>query len=475
MNLWQESTQMLILHGFNAGGKMSRTNPFVFCLESLEPRYFATPTVTFDPLPDYGFGYSIDLAGANSSWLVYWGDGSSCTYLDAPDGTLTHDYASNWDSVTIYAVPDDLDWSNGNTAMIYIAGADSIYPYYLVNAHAVLPEGGQHPLDVYTLSLNTNAQLDLNDNSLHVWDTSLDQLTDWLITGYDGGNWDGSGIVSTWAPNNGGTLGLFFNSVNGATIRPVNIGDVNGNGWADQADLAILTANNDNGATSGHYFFQGDLNYDGKIDNSDHDLLVSNMCGSAISSWAGDTLNNVGNYNFYGTVQFGDNGALGTHGGELMGTSTEQLSEGLVQWDNDLSDGVDSGWRNVTFGLGVGETGHLSMNVDGGSALGAEGGSSSTISQVTITADARDADMGFAWRNVSILFYHNGDLVETNHIFGGPKVSTYGAPAATQADAGLTIVPSHTDCDYVIVSGNVRLTATVKPDYDGIFGKIYIG
>jgi hypothetical protein len=113
-----------------------------------------------------------------------------------------------------------------------------------------------------TLYIGPNSQLNLNSNAswAYITTTSFDQIWDYLSSGYDGGTWDGPGIISGWAkdhPNENGRLGIIsgedyiYNlglldfhgyevSSTDTLIQYTVYGDSNLDGVADAADAALV-------------------------------------------------------------------------------------------------------------------------------------------------------------------------------------------------------------------------------------------
>ncbi len=157
-------------------------------------------------------------------------------------------------------------------------------------------EGGQ---TFSSLSIAGGGVLDLSNNHIYIDYGASDPtatIAGYIRSGYNGGNWNGSGIISSSA----GTLtgGLRY-----------------GVGWADGADGAV------SGLSSGQielkYTLLGDANLDGVVNGSDFSILAANF-GLGNTNW------DQGNF-FYGSsvngsdftalaVNFGqgDSGADGT-------------------------------------------------------------------------------------------------------------------------------------------------------------------
>jgi hypothetical protein len=152
-------------------------------------------------------------------------------------------------------------------------------------------------------------QLDLTGNDLIVHNGNLAQINSQIASGYNGGYWNGQGVVSSTAAgdtthltavgaelnNNGSgqplygsatTLGLFDGltpAVTDVLVKYTYYGDTDLNGGVDGSDYTRI----DNGFLN-HLtgWSNGDLNYDGIINGSDYTLIDNayNMQGAALAA-----------------------------------------------------------------------------------------------------------------------------------------------------------------------------------------------
>jgi hypothetical protein len=158
-------------------------------------------------------------------------------------------------------------------------------------------------------------QLDLTSNDLDVENGSLANITNQVKTGFNGGAWNGQGIISSTAAadtthlttlgvivNNDGsghalygtgtTLGTFDGQspgLNDVLAKFTYYGDANLDGAVDGSDYTKIDAgfNADKivpGLLTGWY--SGDFNYDSKIDGSDYTLIDNafNSQGATLGS-----------------------------------------------------------------------------------------------------------------------------------------------------------------------------------------------
>lgn len=148
-----------------------------------------------------------------------------------------------------------------------------------VGASAALTGGGNKTLFLGSLTLGSNAQLDLADNSLQVgYATGSDQparIRTYIVSGYNGGAWNGAGLITSMGDVNHGlgyangadgvVAGLSSNTV---LVKYARYGDANLDGSVGFDDLVIL-ARNYGSPPGGANWDQGDFNYDGVVSFND--------------------------------------------------------------------------------------------------------------------------------------------------------------------------------------------------------------
>ncbi len=144
------------------------------------------------------------------------------------------------------------------------------------------------------LSIGSNGTLDITNNTLLI-NYGLGQVADpiasveaWIESGYNGGAWNGPGIISSTAQSL--TNGLRY-----------------GVGWADSADGVV------SGLSSGQieikYTLLGDANLDGTVNGSDFSILAANF-GLGATNW------DQGNFLYGSSVNGSDFSALAANFGQ---------------------------------------------------------------------------------------------------------------------------------------------------------------
>ncbi len=165
-------------------------------------------------------------------------------------------------------------------------------------ASMTLSLAGNNILATQALNIATGGTLDLNDNDLIVDYTGASPLAtikSWLKSGFNNGNENGPGIISSAALTNGtGELGYAENSqVNVGTIDGVTpdqtavivkytyFGDTNLDGSVNASDFGRFL---DGLATGGSTWVQGDFTYDNKVDlGNDFALFLVGYLGQGNS------------------------------------------------------------------------------------------------------------------------------------------------------------------------------------------------
>jgi hypothetical protein len=144
-------------------------------------------------------------------------------------------------------------------------------------------------LTVTGLNINPGGSLDLADNKMLInYGSGTDPIASiaaWIASGYAGGSWNGTGIMSTTAQSNSASYGLGYadaadpgNPANLASgtieIMYTLLGDANLDGKVNGTDFNILASNFNTGGDS---WDQGCFTYDRKVNGTDFNLLAANF------------------------------------------------------------------------------------------------------------------------------------------------------------------------------------------------------
>jgi hypothetical protein len=171
----------------------------------------------------------------------------------------------------------------------------------IINANGLLTVNGgsgfQNFID--SLSITGNGTLDLTNRHLYVTylpaQDPIASIAAWIKSGYNGGAWNGPGILSTNAQTDsryavgyadaddpGNPASIYY--TNTIEIAYTLVGDANLDYKVNGADFAILAANFNKAVTGYSGWDQGDFNYDGKINGADFAALASNFNKGASQS-----------------------------------------------------------------------------------------------------------------------------------------------------------------------------------------------
>jgi hypothetical protein len=152
-----------------------------------------------------------------------------------------------------------------------------------------------------SLTITGNGVLDVNNDHIIITYGSADPISTiagYIKSGYNGGAWNGPGIISSAArtPTNGSLYGVGYADgadgvVSGLSLGQIEViytlvGDANLDGFVNGEDFTIL-ASNFNQAVTG--WDRGDFNYDGYVNGEDFTMLAANFNqGDSGGASAGD-------------------------------------------------------------------------------------------------------------------------------------------------------------------------------------------
>jgi autotransporter-associated beta strand protein len=140
-----------------------------------------------------------------------------------------------------------------------------------------------------SLSIDSTSELDITNNHMYITYSGTDPfstIAGYIKSGYNGGAWNGPGIISSAAQTltNGLKYGIGYadgadGKVSGLSSGQIEVkytllGDANLDGIVNAADFTILAANFNQPVTS---WDQGDFNYDGLVNAADFTDLAANF------------------------------------------------------------------------------------------------------------------------------------------------------------------------------------------------------
>jgi autotransporter-associated beta strand protein len=161
------------------------------------------------------------------------------------------------------------------------------------------PAAPNSNVNISSLAISGNGTLDITNNHIIInYGSGADPIASiaaLVASGYAGGTWTGSGIVSSIAAANSANYGIGYADAadpgNPAGLASGQIelmytllGDANLDGKVNGADFAILATNFNKAVSGSSGWDQGDFNNDGSINGADFAFLASNFNGGAINT-----------------------------------------------------------------------------------------------------------------------------------------------------------------------------------------------
>ena len=169
-----------------------------------------------------------------------------------------------------------------------IAFADSTHAHELSLASGATATVSGTELEVDSLSNLGTVNIENNELLINYGSGSdpISSIVQEIVSGYAGGGWTGTGIMSTNAQSNSKSYGIGYadsadagNPANLATgtieVLYTLLGDANLDGKVNGIDFNLMATNFNEAVTDG--WDKGDFNYDGKVNGIDFDLLAVNF------------------------------------------------------------------------------------------------------------------------------------------------------------------------------------------------------
>jgi autotransporter-associated beta strand protein len=208
-------------------------------------------------------------------------------------GSITKQGSGTWTLSGVNVIPGAVTVNGGKLQL----AANQTYGSLNVQSGAVAMTASPHAPHLLTtsaLSIAAGTAVDLSDNDLTVnyagQADPVSTVEGYLTTGYANGNWNGSGLTTSAAATNPGTTLGYIDNTTSSTVQ-VNYtwyGDLDLSGTVDNNDLMAMGNIPTTGANAGVIgWFDGDLNYDGKINQDDWALFQLGLAeskGASISS-----------------------------------------------------------------------------------------------------------------------------------------------------------------------------------------------
>jgi Calpain family cysteine protease len=290
--------------------------------------------------------------------------------------------------------------------------------------------------DVVVTAPQTVGQLQITGGTLDVGYSSIfidygsgadpiSNITSYVKSGFNGGSWNGAGIISSAASTN----------------KSYAVG------YADSADTG-----NPAGLPAGEieirYTLLGDANLDGVVNGTDFGIVASHM-GQGVSAW------DEGNFNYAGVVSGSNFVAMAANFGRSINESTVTLStrygDELVVNATGTDDTVTVSENADIFTINADGINFTDAATAGGLFIYTRGGTdtiniaSSVVSPATLetidgaptTIDSAGADVT-AWIDSTDVYSGTGSVHSVASFAGGVS-KAYGAALADPSDAGATM------------------------------------
>jgi hypothetical protein len=183
-----------------------------------------------------------------------------------------------------------------------------------------------------------------------------------------------------------------------------------------------------------------------------------------------------------GGVQVGSNGSGGGSPGVVLGQGSNP-STANVTWDNNPSDGFDSGWVAVqmTASAGGGTNGvTCSVAQPNGTTTTVDysGATYGTINTVQVQAAVSASNMTVTFRSVVVQYYQGDTLIQTIVLPDAcaPVADTTGPGAPSSASEVSNLPPSSPGNTKVVITAQVRMQSpqTTPTPPTAITGQIFI-
>jgi autotransporter-associated beta strand protein len=226
-----------------------------------------------------GSGDNLTLTGS--------GNGTLASVIGTNTGTLTKSGSGIW-TLTGANTFTGGTVVNAGTLVVGVKGALSDSSVSITGGTLQLGTG-TGLAQMTSLSITGNGVLDVNDDHVIITYGSSDPISTiagYIKSGYNGGGWNGTGIISTAArtPTDGLYYGVGFADgidgiVSGLSSGQIEVmytllGDANLDGVVNGEDFTILASNFNQPVTR---WDQGDFNYDGTVNGEDFTLLAANF------------------------------------------------------------------------------------------------------------------------------------------------------------------------------------------------------
>jgi autotransporter-associated beta strand protein len=271
--------------GFQSGNSITFNNG-TFLYQPSSPFDLSLDTLTFQ-----AGGATINTNGNNVTFNNSVGNGGAGGLTKAGNGTLTLNGQNYLGPTTVTG------------GALKIGSLAAKQPVSIGAGSAIILNPNSGPQTISSLSIAAGGDLDIANNDLFIdYGSGPDPIASiiaLIVSGYAGGTWNGSGIISSTAQDTSASYGIgYADSADAGNpaglssgqieIKYTLLGDANLDGKVNGIDFAILAANFNQSVPG---WDKGDFNYDFRANGIDFTELAANFNqGISADSTPGDTV-----------------------------------------------------------------------------------------------------------------------------------------------------------------------------------------
>lgn len=188
-----------------------------------------------------------------------------------------------------------------------------------------------------------------------------------------------------------------------------------------------------------------------------------------IMNYINPEVTDISGYNYLAEFRYGSNGEAYSDTEVLAGTN-DNVMQNRVTWDTNPFDGVDSGWGSVNM---VFQQGLLGFQVGNSEVADTQVGAFNTIDHIVLRAGVFGAGDTMDWKNISVNFFKDGQLVE---VFDPGTLSAQSSDSTGMGEQYLDIRASDPGVNSFSISAQVKMTSPEgnMPWSDEMFSQVLI-
>jgi len=183
-------------------------------------------------------------------------------------------------------------------------------------------------------------------------------------------------------------------------------------------------------------------------------------------------------YSVYAELKVGSNGSDEGVAETAAGDAAGNATVGHTIWDEDVSDGVDSDWVQVS--LVAGPSG-VTWTVGNQAPVHVADSVTGDILSLKVRAAVMGGDRVTSWRDLVANFFDTENSASPSEQVsvvraGNPVANTVGAASDAEADKSVDIWPDGSGYQMVQLTGSVRIQSLQEglPNPESVFGQVYL-